>query len=277
METIFEFNREFKTRKDFLNFLVANKSTLLAQKKAATKYTDAIDYKCSASGIYLKTENVSKINQFVDNPPDDLNVLVVINTTNLLDSHMDCHIPGLWTKSLQENKSIMHIQEHKMAFDKIIADSDDLNAYTKNYSWRELGFNFNGQTEGLTFDSVVKKNRNEFMHQQYANGYVKQHSVGMRYVKLIMCVNDEGYGAEFEAWEKYYPYIVNPEMADKKGYFWAVTEAKVIEGSAVPLGSNYATPTLNNNKEIEPEKSTRYIEPSKDDTHRKFYLSLLKN
>ena len=33
------------------------------------------------------------------------------------------------------------------------------------------------------------------------------------------------------------------------GYFWAVTEAKYLEGSAVPFGSNVMTPTLNNNKD----------------------------
>ena len=82
------------------------------------------------------------------------------------------------------------------------------------------------------------------MLNQYKQGNVKNHSVGMQYVKLIMAVNDEDYGAEFEAWEKYYPLIANKAEADAHGYFWAVKEAKVIEGSAVPIGSNRATPTL---------------------------------
>ena len=38
--------------------------------------------------------------------------------------------------------------------------------------------------------------------------------------------------------------MTNKEIAEQYGYFWAVTEAKVIEGSAVVFGSNYITPTL---------------------------------
>ena len=37
------------------------------------------------------------------------------------------------------------------------------------------------------------------------------------------------------------------ETAIEKGYFWAVLEAKLIEGSAVVIGSNPVTPTLENN------------------------------
>jgi len=66
----------------------------------------------------------------------------------------------------------------------------------------------------------------------------------MIYVNLVLCVDDDEYGAEKEAWVKYYPEIVNKKVADKQGHFWAVTEAKIIEGSAVPFGSNPITPTL---------------------------------
>ena len=58
---------------------------------------------------------------------------------------------------------------------------------------------------------------------------------------------------EKKIWDKYYPVVANKEIADECGYFWVVTEAKVIEGSAVPIGSNQATPTLN----ISEAKSTQ--------------------
>jgi hypothetical protein len=38
--------------------------------------------------------------------------------------------------------------------------------------------------------------------------------------------------------------IANQTKADECGYFFAVTEARVIEGSAVVRGSNIATPTI---------------------------------
>ena len=72
-----------------------------------------------------------------------------------------------------------------------------------------------------------------------------------------MCIDNADYGAEYEAWEKYIEYAVNPELAENRGYFWAVTEAKAIEGSAVPLGSNWLTPTLSVDKDNEPSNDTQ--------------------
>ena len=65
----------------------------------------------------------------------------------------------------------------------------------------------------------------------------------MQYVKLALAINDEDYETELAVWDKYYDKIANKNVADNTGYFWAVTEAKAIEGSAVPIGSNQATPT----------------------------------
>jgi hypothetical protein len=91
------------------------------------------------------------------------------------------------------------------------------------------------------------------MFNLYKKGRVLNHSVGMRYVKMFLCIdsNEAYYSSEKSNWDKYYPQVVNKEVADEKGYFWAVTEAKVIEGSAVVKGSNEFTPVM----EIEIEKT----------------------
>jgi hypothetical protein len=246
---------EFATKKELYKFLAENKDKLIAQKKAVKKEVDCpvivapilvTDHKKTAN----KAESpiVDPVNL------DSLKVVCIINTTNFLDSHMDVHLPGLWNKSLQENKMIMHLQEHDMEFDKIIADGKDLKAYVKTFSWSELGYPYKGNTEALVFESNILRKRNEFMLNQYANGWVNSHSVGMYYSKMDMAINDEEMPNYFEAWQKYYPQIVNPDMADEKGYFWYVLEAKCVEGSAVPIGSNTATPTLNVDKDIKGEK-----------------------
>ena len=81
------------------------------------------------------------------------------------------------------------------------------------------------------------------MFDQYRKGYVKQHSVGMRYVKMVTCINDEDYPVQKENWDKYITMVANRADAEASGYFWAVLEAKVMEGSAVLFGSNCMTPT----------------------------------
>jgi len=274
-----ELNRDFTTKKEMFSALVENKDTLMAQKKAVKKEVDCgvvitpiivRDKKLSsekAEGVIIEPINL-----------DELKVVVIINTTNYLDSHGDVHLPGIWNKSLKENKMIMHLQEHEMEFDKIISDGDQLKAYAKNYTWAELGYSYEGTTEGLTFESTILRKRNEFMLNQYTNGWVKNHSVGMYYIKMDFAINDEDYPNEFEAWNKYYPQIANKEVVDERGYFWYVLEAKVIEGSAVPLGSNSATPTLEIGNKSEPFSDTlEIIEPVNTTQKSIDYNYLLQN
>jgi hypothetical protein len=246
---------KFKTKKELFKFLFENKDSLSAQKMANLKTADCVSF---SPTIIRSKEDADKANEPIDVANlSELKVVVIINTTNLMDSHADVHIRGIWKKSLSENKMIMHLQEHRMIFKNIISDGKNLKAYVKDYSWSELGFDFEGKTQALVFESTIEKKRNEEMFNQYANGWVKNHSVGMRYVKYDMAINDEDYPNEFEAWNKYYPDIANKDTADARGYFWYVLEAKAIEGSAVPLGSNFATPTLENNKDEPPKQGTQ--------------------
>ena len=178
----------------------------------------------------------------------------------------------------------------------VIADSvnDGLKAYVENIGWNKLGFKYAGETQALIFETQIKKDRNEFMFNQYRKGYVLNHSVGMRYVKMFLCIdsNEPTYSSEKSNWDKYYQIVANKEVADEKGYFWAVTEAKVIEGSAVVKGSNFATPTLeieieeNKTENIEAVEDTSKIEPSNDtqenqtppdEAQKQFFINLLKN
>lgn len=258
---------KFDKKEELFKWLKEHKADLMAVKKASIKHADVVGLVSDAE--IDKAEGVTiKANEPIDNPSDELNVVIAINTTNLMDSHDDVHIPGLWKKSLKESAaSIMHLQEHKSgSFENIISSGADLKAYTKTYSFEKLGYpEFEGNTQALMFNSKVRKDRNQFMHNQYAKGYVTNHSVGMRYVKIFMAINSTDYPEEKEIWDKYYEQIANKSQADNKGYFFAVTEAKVIEGSAVPRGSNYVTPTLDNNK-IEPVAATPQVDDTEEPT-----------
>lgn len=251
---------DFKTDKELFDFLVENKKVLIAQKKAVTKFSDEIS-------IFPVKQLIT--NKAVDTE-DMLNRSVIINTTNILDSHRDLHIRGLWKKSLQENKNIFYIQEHEMKFTNVIADGNDLKAIVKDYQWSELGFDLKGKTQALQFDVAIRRERNPFMFGQFRTNRVKQNSVSMRYVRLEMAINDEDYPDEFEIWNKYYDEIANKDAAENISYFWVVLEAKVIEGSAVLAGSNSFTPVLD--KSEPPEHSEE--EPSFDTLD---YTYLTKN
>lgn len=240
---------EFADKSKLIDYLVSNKNKLISQKKGATKEADPI----TVSAYLLvdrddKTEWAIKADGQTNNIPADatqIKVRSIINTTKLFDSHGDVHLDQLWNKSLKEGQSAKGgfslIQEHQNNFRGTI--SDNVKAFTKQMSWHDLGINFEGKTQALVFDSIIDKEENEYMFDKYRKGQVKQHSVGMQYVKMFLAVNDDRYEEEFATWEKYFDEIANKDEALEAGYFWAVTEAKIIEGSAVKRGSNWATPT----------------------------------
>ncbi len=242
MITIKEFpDKHFSTKEEMFKALRENKETLIAQKKMKTKEADSV---CcvyvpkNSKGETIKAEvDISSINE--------LKMDLVINTTNVMDSHSDVHMKGIWNKSIKEQKNLYLLQEHAMSFKNII--TDDVNASTKEMSWKDVGASFTGKTEALIFSVNVEKDRNPFMFETYAKGFVKNHSVGMRYIKIDLAMNSEAEWdkEEKEIWDKYISDVANKEDAEAQGYFWAVTEAKIIEGSAVPVGSNKFTPTLN--------------------------------
>lgn len=233
---------EFADKSKLIDWLVSNKSTLIQQKKSAIKYADAFSY--VVGYVDQKSDDVIKADA-IPAEATKIKVRSIVNTTKLFDSHGDVHIDQLWNKSIKDNRDNYLVQEHEFNFKGII--SDNVKVFTKQISWHDLGFNFEGQTQALVYDSIIERKSTwplgTDMFEMYRTGKVKNHSVGMRYVKIELAVNDDRYEKEFGVWEKYFDIIVNKDEVLEVGYFWAVTEAKNVEGSAVVKGSNWATPT----------------------------------
>jgi len=116
--------------------------------------------------------------------------------------------------------------------------------YEKEVSWADVGLKTKGTTTALLMDTRIEKERNPNIFKDYLNGSINQHSVGMQYVKIDLAVNDPEEEEEYATWNKYKDEVINIEKAEEQGFFWAVTEAKLIEISCVIAGSNELTPTL---------------------------------
>jgi hypothetical protein len=268
---------EFNTKKELFQWLYKNKHLLITEMKSTIKTKD-----CSIG--HASPGKILKQNEGQNPDSDELKVQAVINTTNIFDSHKDVHFPGVWSKTLNENKNILFLQEHRMRFETVIASDNDLSAFTKNMSMLDLGSDLIGTTEALIFDALIRKDRNEFMHKQYKEGFVKNHSVGMIYVKLDLAINDDDFKQEFALWNSRIDEIINKKDAVKSGFFWAVFEAKLIEGSAVLRGSNPITPVLESSKSFEARikeleqqyKSLSTVgQPRKNDTYENL-LNIIK-
>lgn len=238
---------DFNTKEELFKHLKDNKSLLIRAKKSAVKESDCIfGNPIQLNGLEKSTKSEKALIEMEPSDIEGLKARIVINSCNILDSHGDVHIKGLWNKSLKDSKEFFHIQEHLLKFENVISDGLDVKAFVQEITWSELGFNYSGKTECLIFDSIIREDRNEFMFDQYFKGFVRQHSVGMIYVTLLLCINSEDkyYREEKDNWDKYINIVVNKQDAIDQGYFWAVIEAKIIEGSAVVRGSNQATPTI---------------------------------
>lgn len=254
---------EFQTKKDRFEYLIQNKSRLIEQKKSMPIKSDPVYF--GSTKVFNKGENAFKSNEPVLGDLDTLRVKVAANASNWIDGHKDMLLPGAAMKSIKERKGIIpHLHDHIHELDAELGDVVDI--YYQTLSLIELGFNSPGSTDVLVFITDLIKSYNPKVFEKYQKGKIKQHSIGLQYMKLELCINDSDYEKEQDFWNKYYPQVINKDVADEDGYFWIVPEFKLIENSAVLFGSNILTPTLDNDyKKIEPDNSTHgKAEPLKD-------------
>lgn len=248
---------KFANKAELIKHIISNKTELIALKKSTTKYSDSI--------LHSENEKI-EANKIISNfSSDDLangiiKRSIVGNTYGWMDSHDDVHIKGIFSKSISENKNIFHLHDHLYQIAAKVGTP--IKIYEQNVSLQDLGLNKIGFTTCLLMDSEIKKSYNQMIFDEYYTKQINQHSVGMVYVKLYLCVNDAEYKEEFANWNNYKGSVINFDKAEENGYFWAVTEAKLKEISCVLLGSNELTPTLNE-KKSEPSIDTLKIESDK--------------
>ena len=242
--------KTFDSKDEAVKFLIENKKFVISQKKSIMKHGDGVGY---FGKVHDEKDKAIKIDGSSDlSNVNSIKIKAVSNTCNYYDSHGDVSLNGSWNRTANNTKDGLHLQEHKMQFDKII--SDEVSFKVEVFTWKELGFDYEGSTECLVMYSTAHKSDNPYMFDKYVKGKVKQHSVGLRYISIDLAVNNSAEWAkdEKDIWDKWYPSIANKDDVDAAGYFWAVSEQKAIENSAVPKGSNPATPTIS----VEPVSDT---------------------
>lgn len=256
-----ELNKEFSTKSEMIKELIERMPDVMAIKKSVVKFTDpnplAIIGKSEATKGLEAPESL-KVGDYV---------YPVINTTNYLDSHTDVHLKGIWNKSIKEQKNkVFLVADHDLSVKSVIAFPKDVEIFTKDMKWSDLGANMEGETEALIFKTRLTPSGLNQAVDAYINGETVEHSVRMINDKMFVCISpEEEEHEEYNAnWAKYYPEIVNKERADELGYFFAIKEARIFkEGSMVLAGSNDITPTLYN-IDKSPEGTNQKDEPSND-------------
>jgi len=240
---------EINDKQDKLSFLLQNKGEIKKAKMDMVKTFATVQ-----SVFNVKSASTSKALN-VELAQDEF--FIVGNSIGFFDSHKDVSMKGSWNKTVQERGNrIPIIKDHRMIVDNLFAKN--LGTSIQNITIRDLGFDVDGETEVV---GAKIGDLDPYMLEKYSSGQITEHSVGLRYVQLRLAVNDPDSEDEFKVWTENIDKVINRQDAEDNGYFWPVFEQKLIEISAVVLGSNPFTPALKS-LDKEPQKSTQVSEPT---------------
>lgn len=245
--------------RDLFAYLVKNKEDLIEAKKSTAKFADATLF-LPAPIDKVDADVVKASGYLYENGEESLKRTIVANTYNWLDSHDDVHLEGVFSDSISKKAASGRIQPHLYDhnFSMLSKVGRPISYSERTISWRALGIGKTGTTQALILESEVLRSYNERIFNEYKDDQVDQHSVAMRYIKLALAVNDEdNYPNEYKVWKDVINKLGNRAEAEKRGYFWAVSEAALIETSAVLAGSNELTPTLGKSESIKSEEPKR--------------------
>lgn len=252
--------------KELFDYLVNNKSQIIKTKcsepiKSAPLMVDSSleFFKKNPTVIKAEGEEAEELDS------DSLFARVVANATMFCDHDMDVLIPGCYDETIKNDKQFM-VQIHDHLHSVVAKVAKVLDVKAEQVSLQDLGIkNMTGSTQVLVFENRVLKKLNETVFYLYKYDEANQHSIGLRYIKIELAIDDEDYKQEYSVWQKYSGGVINQQKIQQRGYFWAVEEIKVLENSVVLFGSNELTPTLevsdeDKSKEVEVDEKTEDLQ-----------------
>lgn len=250
--------KSFENHEQLFKALRENKDLILAEKKASHKF------KVEGCPVLLNKKTASKSERTEVLSIGDT-VKNAINTIYWFDSHQDVHYPKNWNKTAKEqNKRIYHVVNHDLGIGKIVGYPEDVSLSVEKYAWKDLGVDFEGETEVLIGETKISEHTNKDAFMAYRDKKPVQHSPRLRYVNFVLAMNsdDPNDKEEKKEFDLHIDKIANKEEVLKVGFYFGVKEAALVsEFSTVPYGSCPITENLD--KDIEPSQDTQKQEAAK--------------
>lgn len=273
-------SKKFASIKELHHFLKDNNEEIISQKKSTV--FKSIDKGAGVSFVDFDNNGDEVTEKARGYGFKTENIYLVINSTQWLDSHFDVHLKGCYKKTVKEKQGKVYlIDTHLKGLGNILADKSDINLLIKDIDWNLLGKNIEGSTECFLFEIPKLKVRPDAL-QFMSKTPDLENSFAMRYINASVAIksNDPAFREENELFDEYIQNIVNPEMANKYGFFYAVKELAIMgEGSICPVigGSNSATRIIDISEPSNHSESNKN-EPSKDtQTSKKITFVKLKS
>jgi hypothetical protein len=166
----------------------------------------------------------------------------IFNSYFYIDGDLDMLLPGAAAKSIKERgvgstkgNKIKHLKDHDWC--QNIARIDVLDERKVQIDGREV--------EGIYHESFYPESQDSTdLLIKIQEGLYDARSIGFQYGKILLCERDSQNEDFAKNWEANFPLALNPEVAAESGYFWAVKEIVLWEGSDVCFGANELTPLL---------------------------------
>ena len=263
----------FQNKEEAFCYLRENGINMIKQKRSGERVS--CDYDTLPDmGVYnIQTKNLDVIAKTFtknirikqDMPEVMFRVDVIANLAGWCDSDQDVIIPGAYTKTINDRGAlgknlVYHLKNHVKTTDAIIGTDVQMRTEMINLSEFNIKSDLT-QAEALIGSSIIDEDVDEKHYALYARDEIKNHSIGFIAMNIFLCMNSELTGdEEFKKnWDKYRPFVINKEKVDQYGFFFAITEIKLREYSAVLFGASELTPTIESTYPKQPE-------PSKSDT-----------
>jgi len=253
-----ELNKDFDNKELMFSELKANKDLIIKQKKADI-------YKSCDKGVGIIAKSL-KLEANKGQLEDDSSYYIAVNTTNVLDSHGDLHVKGIWNKTVKEQQQKNYLLlDHKMEMGSVAVKKENVEMFLADIPFSSVGKSFTGNTQALIYkvskDNVINPIAKEWLE----SGDDIEASVRMQYVNVELAMNsdDKRDKAELKTFNDNINNIANKGDFEEIEYFWVVKEAKNLgESSLVLMGSNSSTGVLNNEAVV--NTSSKDKEPLED-------------
>lgn len=234
----------FANKAETFSYLRKNVSQIIAQKKSLPIKSDIFDWGCLPVNKKSKVKDDGSMLG-----PDEIQVDAIANLSGWCDSYMDVMIKDNWNKTISDKAIVYHLKNHKYETDYIVGKDPEL--YTKMFPLEYFGITSDViKAQALMMKSIVSKDYDKKTFVLYRDGQIKQHSIGLRYIQIVLCMNsDLEEDSQYKKnWDKYYPVVINKDLVDQYRYFFAVIESQILENSCVLFGANKNTGVYSTSK-----------------------------
>lgn len=269
-----ELNKEFADKTSMLSALYANKDKIISLKKAQIHTHKRVplrlyDEKTKSAYSLKAIKGLSDL--------DSDFIYPVISNTNYADSHKDVHLDNSMNRTVKNQQGKIHYaMNHNLEIGSIIAYPKDVEMMIRDVKWKDLGKNYEGETQALLFKTNIQDYSPEAARKAINNNLPVENSIKMQYVQIEFGIKEksEEWEDANKVWEENSKKVVNIKDFEEDGFLWFVKELKIVqEGSMVVQGSNDATPIKYIDSSDDTQSQKEALEKSRLEQKRKYLMN----